>query len=182
VSPLRRIRAIGFAILAAWALCASGENAPTEYEVKAAYLFNFAKYLEWPADAFAGPQAPLTLCVLGRDPFGEALTAYQRRTVQGRELRVRRGAGLDDLRGCQMVFVAESEEPRLQRILRANAALPIAMVSDIDGFSDAGGMIGLVDADQRVQFDLNLASAERARIKVNSQLMRIARNTRSKLP
>jgi hypothetical protein len=160
---------------------AFGQNMPSEYEVKAAYLFNFAKYLEWPAEAFTDRQAPLTLCVSGRDPFGGALAAYERRMVQARELRVRRSVGLDELRGCHMLFLAESEAPHVQQFLRAAARLPIITVSDIDGFTAAGGTIGLVDAGARVQFEINLASAQRAGVKVNSQLLRIARNTREKI-
>ena len=181
VNPIRRLRRLALAVLlGAWTLGAFSQSLPSEYQVKAAYLFNFAKYLEWPAGAFASPQAPLTLCVSGRDPFGGALAAYERRTVQSRELRVRRGVGLDDLRGCHMLFLAESEERNVKQFLRAAASLPIITVSDIDGFTEAGGTIGLVEADERVQFEINLASAQRAGVKVNSQLMRVARNTRGK--
>ena len=168
-------------VLGACAAGASAQNLPTEYAVKAAYLFNFAKYLEWPPEAFASGQAPLTLCVSGRDPFGGALAAYQGRTVQSRELQVRRSVGLDELRGCHMLFLAQSEEPHVQQFLRAVEHLPVVTVSDIDGFIADGGTIGLVDADRRVQFEINLASAQRAGVRVNPQLLRIARNTREKV-
>ncbi len=176
--PLRRF-ALGI-LLGACALGALGQETPTEYDVKAAYLFNFAKFLEWPAEAFAGRQAPLTLCIAGRDPFGAALAAYDRRTVQSRELRLRHGVTLEGLSGCHMLFVADSEERQLRRILRAALELPIVTVSDIEGFADAGGVIGLVTGEKRVQFEVNLASAQQARVKVSSQLLRIARNTRGR--
>lgn len=176
--PLRRI-ALGI-LLGAWALFALGQEPPGEYDVKAAFLFNFAKFLEWPAEAFASRQAPLTLCIAGRDPFGAALAAYDRRMVQSRELRVRRSVSAEDLSGCQMLFVADSEERQVRRILRAALERPIVTVSDIDGFADAGGTIGLVNAEKRVQFEVNLASAQQARVKVSSQLLRIARNTRGR--
>lgn len=177
--PMLRRFALGV-LLGACPLLALGDNAITEYEVKAAYLFNFAKYLEWPADAFASREAPLTLCLSGRDPFGGALAPYERRMVQGHEFRVRRGVGLDDVRGCHMLFLAETEEPHVQQFLRAVARQPIVTVSDIRGFIRGGGTIGLVDDEQRIQFEVNLASAERAGVRVNSQLLRIARNTREK--
>ncbi len=178
IGPLRRI-ALGI-LLGACALSALGQETPTEYDVKAAYLFNFAKFFEWPAEAFADRQAPLALCIAGRDPFGAALAAYDRRTVQTRELRVRRGVALGDLSGCHILFVAESEERQLRRILQATLDLPIVTVSDIEGFADSGGIIGLVTGEKRVQFEVNLVSAQQARVKVSSQLLRIARNTRGR--
>ncbi len=162
-------------------LAAFGQHRPGEYEVKAAYLFNFSKYLEWPSVAFASSVAPLTLCVAGRDPFDGALAAYEHRIVQTRELRVRHGVGLDELPGCHMLFLAESEEPHVQQFLRATARMPIVTASDIEGFVKAGGTIGLVNAGERIQFEVNLAGAQRAGIKVNPQLLRIARNTREKI-
>ena len=102
-------------------LAAFGQHRPGEYEVKAAYLLNFIKYLEWPSVAFASSVAPLTLCVAGRDPFDGALAAYEHRIVQTRELRVRHGVGLDELPGCHMLFLAESEEPHVQQFLRATS-------------------------------------------------------------
>jgi hypothetical protein len=174
-----------------WALllaCALGGPAPAalgqdpalEYQVKAAYLFNFAKFFEWPAEAFAGRAAPLTLCIAGRDPFGTALSAFEGRLVQARPLRVRRGVTAQELPGCHMLFLAESEERRMQQFLRVAAARPIVTVSDIDGFMDAGGSIGLVDAEQRIQFEVNLASLKQANVRMNFQLLGLARNTRGK--
>jgi len=159
---------------------ALGQDPVLEYQVKAAYLFNFAKFFEWPAEAFVGRAAPLTLCIAGRDPFGTALSAFEGRLVQTRELRVRRGVTAQELPGCHMLFLAESEERRVQQFLRVAATRPIVTVSDIDGFMDAGGVIGLVDAEQRIQFEVNLASLKQANLRMNFQLLRLARNTRGK--
>ncbi len=149
-----------------------------EYQVKAAYLFNFAKFVEWPAQAFRAPDAPLVLCVAGRDPFGGVLAAYERRIVHGRELRVRRNVAVGELRGCHLLYVSESEERRLAPTLAAAVDMPVVTVSDLDGFIDAGGMIGLVEADARIQFEVNLGSASRAGIRVSAQLLRLARRVR----
>lgn len=155
-----------------------GQDVREEYQVKAAYLFNFAKFVEWPAAAFRSTDAPLALCVAGRDPFGSALAAYEGRLVQGREVRVRRGVAAGDVRSCNILFVSDSEERRLPPILAQTAGFPVLTVSDLDGFVDAGGVIGLVEADSRVQFEVNLASAARAQLKLSTQLLRLARRVR----
>ncbi len=167
--------------MAGFALGVHGQEVASDAQVKAAFLVNFAKFLEWPPEAFPGRDAPLTLCATGRGPVGAALSAYERRVVQSRELRVRRSVTPEDLRGCHMLYVGESEERQMLQILRSAAGLPLVTVSDIDGFADAGGTIGLVDAEQRVQFEVNIASAQRANVRVSSQLLRLARNTRGKL-
>ena len=168
-------------LIAALAPGVRGQEVASDAQVKAAFMVNFAKFLEWPAEAFPGRDAPLTLCVTGRGPVGAALSAYERRLVQSRELRVRRSVTPEELRGCHMVYVGEFEERQMLQILRAAAGLPLVTVSDIDGFADAGGTIGLVEAGQRVQFEVNIASAQRANVRVSSQLLRLARNTRGKL-
>ncbi len=168
-------------LIAGLAPAVPGQEVASDAQVKAAFMVNFAKFLEWPPEAFAGRDAPLTLCVAGRGPIGSALSAYERRVVQSRELRVRSSVTPEELRGCHMVFVGESDERQMLQILRAAAGLPLVTVSDIDGFADAGGTIGLVDAGQRVQFEVNVASAHRANVRVSSQLLRLARNTRGKL-
>jgi hypothetical protein len=163
-----------------WALAQA--DTPSEYQVKAAYLFNFAKFIEWPAHAFAGKDALFVLCIAGRDPFGAALAPFEHKPVQSRELRVRRGVAADDLRGCHILFVPYSEERRLTRFVRAAEGLPVVTVSEIDGFAEAGGVIGLVEADRRIQFEINLASAQLGGMRISSQLLRLARAVREVRP
>lgn len=145
----------------------------TEYQVKAAFVFNFAKFTDWAGESAREPA--LTVCVAGRDPFGSALTAFDGRSVNGREFRVRRAVPADELRGCHILYITQSEERRLNAYLHA-ATGPILTVSDIEGFVDAGGMIGLVVADERVQFDVNLTPTHQAGLKLSSQMLRLARN------
>ena len=149
-----------------------------EFEVKAAYLLNFAKFIEWPPQAFAGKDAPLVLCIVGRDQFGEALDKVDRRSVQSREFRVRRGVSANDMGGCNMVWVSYSEQRRLPQLLQAAGRLPVVTVSDIDDFADAGGTIGLIEVDRRIRFDINLAAAQRAGLRISSQVLRLARSVR----
>lgn len=147
-----------------------------EYQVKAGFLFNFAKFTEWPANAWSSRDAPLNLCIAGKDPFGGAvLAAFESRPIGNREFHSRRGITVDDLSGCQVLFIASSEERNLSAILRAAATRPILTISDIDGFIEAGGMIGLMTLDERIQFDVDLAACQRAALKPSSQMLKLAR-------
>lgn len=167
---------LGFAaaVLFTWALPANAQSSGlTEYQVKAAFIFNFAKFTDWPD---ASRDASLTVCIAGRDPFGNALSSFDGRNVGGREFRIRRIGTSEDLRGCHIVYITQSEERRLSNYLHAALNHPILTVSDIEGFVDSGGMIGLVVADERVQFDVNLTPTHAASLKLSSQVLRLARN------
>ena len=147
-----------------------------EYQVKAGLVFNFVKFTEWPNNAWPSREAPLLLCIAGKDPFGSAvLAALEARSIGGREFRSRRGTGVDELADCQALFIPSSEERNVPAILRAVAARPILTISDVGGFVDSGGMIGLLTLDERIQFDVNFAACERASLKLSSQMLRLAR-------
>ena len=143
----------------------------SESQVKAAFLYNFARFTEWPA-AKAGP---FDICILGWDPFGAVLAPYEGRTVAGRQMRLRRRIGLDDAASCDLLFVAHSEARRLVPILRAVAGLPVLTVSDMDGFVDRGGMIELVSVDDRIRFDVNLDSVGATRLRFDANMLQAAR-------
>ena len=147
-----------------------------EYEVKAAFLYNFARYVDWPADHFPAAGGPFVVTVLGEDPFGEALDATLRgRTIRERPLVVRRVARVDDIGDSQILFIGSSETDDLPRILHKLADAPILTVGETARFAERGGMISFRKERDRVGFDINLASAERARLKVSSQLLKLAR-------
>jgi hypothetical protein len=153
----------------------AGPEAAEEYTVKAAYLYNFAKFVEWPQQTFATPTAPIILCILGRDPFGDSLDKIAEKTVGERPVAIRRLAQVEETNGCHVLFVSRSESTRLQSILNGLAPAPILTVSDIPGFADAGGMIGLINVGQRIRFEINLRAATRAQLKISSQLLKLAR-------
>jgi len=155
---------------------AVAQAAVTEAQAKAGFVLNFARYVEWPERAFSAREAPVLLCLLGRDEVAAALAALDGRQVQGRPIAIRRLANSDEARSCQVLFIAESEARRLALTLRAVAGQPVLTVSDADGFIDAGGAIGIVRSEGRLQFEINRLALEQAQLKASSNLLRLARN------
>jgi len=148
---------------------------PSEQEVKAAFLYHFAQYVEWPSTAFDSPSSPLVLGVVGDDGFLPAInSAVADKSVTGHRIVVKTVRTTAEMRGCHMVFVAPSEISRLSAILDGLDALPVLIVGDAVGFVRAGGMIGLVIEDGKVGFQINPAAARRAGLKISSKLLRLA--------
>jgi hypothetical protein len=160
-------------------LCRSANGQQTvlsEYEIKAAMLYNFAKFVEWPAGESRSSDVPLTVGVLGRDPFGAALDGIVREQngVQ-RGVSVRRFSDLARLEFCHILFVSISEKERLPQILAAASQRNMLTVSDMDGFARAGGAIGFVLGDNRIGFEINPDAGRRASLAISSKLLRLAR-------
>ena len=148
----------------------------TEYQVKAAFLFNFAKFVEWPADAFSSADAPLQICVLGRDPFGhEFEEMIADKTVNGHRIEVIHPSGVPQATSCQIIFVAASEKQQVREILRGLRGASVLTVGDSAGFARMGGIINFVLDDSRVRFEVNVKAAERAHLKVSARLLTVAK-------
>jgi YfiR/HmsC-like len=160
--------------LTALSLCQAARADSGEHQLKAAFLYNFAKFVEWPEANFS-QQQKINLCVVGHDQFGPALDTIERKMAQGREVLVRRDTLPDAVRDCQIVFVSASETKNLARVLQAVTGANALTVSDMEGFCEAGGMIALVVADKRVAFEVNLDAAHRADLKLSAQLLKLAR-------
>ena len=175
MAVLRRPLLASFLVLAT-VLAAPGaagaQTAATEYAVKAAFLYNFTKFVEWPDSAF--PEGTLRLCVLGEDPFGKALQTVAGEEVAGHKLIVLSTGKLSDPAGCQVLFISRSERERMPRILADLRDLPVLTVSDTGGFIDQGGIINFTLEEGKVRFEINQESAERAGIKISSKLLRLA--------
>ena len=147
---------------------------PTEYQLKAVFLLNFARYATWPEQSL--PEGgPIDICVLGRDPFGPHLAGLESRQAQGRNVRILYPATATESRQCDVVFVSGSEQRRLNVTLRELADAPVLTVSDIEGFVEAGGAIGFVTEDDRVRFDINRDALDRDHLKLSAQLLKLAR-------
>jgi len=149
-----------------------------EYQLKAVFLFNFTKYVEWPATAFADPQAPFVIGVVGDDPFGAALDDTVRgEKVNGRALVVRRYGPKDEIKDCQILFIAATEAARLEQITAGLKGRNVLTVGDTDQFTDHGGMIWLVMENNKIRLKINLDAAKAAKLTINSNLLRAAEVT-----
>jgi len=154
---------------------AAGAQESGEYELKAAFLYNFVKFVEWPPDAFAGERSPLAICVYGDDPFGRSLEGVVRGESLGEHgLIVQRPARLDELDDCHVLFVSRSERQRMPQVLARVDGMPVLTVGDTDGFLRAGGIINFVLEENRVRFLINQEAAERSRLRISSKLLRLA--------
>ncbi len=160
-------------------LCATAQGStsdgPTRSEVTAAYLFNFSKFVEWPEGAFSGPTDPIAICVLGEGAFGKLLgEVVKGKRVNGREIVVREVPSASTAAGCHVVFVAASDREALDATLGRLAGRPVLTVSDARSGAERGAVIGLMLEERRVRFEVNLAAADRAGLKLSSQLLKVA--------
>jgi hypothetical protein len=147
-----------------------------EYQVKAAYLFNFLKFVEWPEEAFADSLAPIVIGIVGDDPFGSALPqVIIGKTVQGRDLVIRKYHVGEDLRGAHILFISVSERKRIPLILSSLRGSSVLTVADTEGFLDAGGMIQFLSESDHVRFAINGGAATQAKLKLSSKLLSLSR-------
>jgi hypothetical protein len=150
-----------------------GSPAPTEYEIKAAYLYDFGKFVQWPVRS--KNLGGFAICVLGVDPFGRVLDeTVAGQTIGGESVVVRRIDQPIDAGGCRILFVSSSEATTLKSDLEALKESSILTVSDMPQFTQRGGMIHFLTEDRRVRFDINQAAATRAGLRLSSQLLKVA--------
>jgi hypothetical protein len=155
---------------------AAQAQSATEYQVKAAFLFNFAKFVEWPADAFSNSDAPLQVCVLGHDPFGRDFEQLiVEKTVSGHRIEVAHPDRVPQARACQILFIAASENQRLREILQGLKGASVLTVADTPGFAQMGGIINFVLDDNRVRFEINQKAAEQVHLKLSARLLTVAK-------
>jgi uncharacterized protein DUF4154 len=168
--------AVGVVVLFAGGARAQSPTA-SEYQVKAAFLYNFAKFVEWPSSSFSDASTPLRICIFGQDPFGQELqNIANEKIVNGRKLSVSQVADLQTAKACQILFIASSEKAQLKQVLESLRGSGALTVGDIKGFVEAGGMINFVLENQRVRFEVNRKAAEQAGLKVSSKLLNIAKS------
>ena len=150
-----------------------------EYRIKAAFLYNFALYTEWPATAFESPESPIVLGVAGDDPFGQELDAAVRgKTVRGRAVEVRRYASATDVTSCHVLFISSAETKNLLNLFQRVGKSPMLTVGETEDFSSAGGVIRFYVEQNKVRFEVNPDAAARAHIKISSKLLQLAKVVR----
>ncbi len=152
------------------------DGAPGEYEIKAAFLYNFARYVEWPDDAVKEPRDAFVVSILGEDPFGGVLDRIaERKTVQDKRIVVRRLKSMADYTPCHLLFIASSEEARLAEVADRLKAAPVLTVGDGAGWARRGTVMSFTMEERKVRFEANLEAAKRTGLKISSQLLRLAR-------
>ena len=151
---------------------ARAEQPATEYQVKAAYLFNFLKFVEWPEEPAADPHGKWVIGFVGETPISDELVRLiEGKNVLGRELQVRKFQVAENLRSCNILFISESEKKRLPAILAALRGSTVLTVGDMDGFINSGGMVAFVVEESRVKVAIDVGATGRARLKVSSKLL-----------
>jgi hypothetical protein len=146
-----------------------------EYEIKAVFLYNFAQFVEWPPEAFPDKSAPLVIGILGADPFGAYMDDVVRgETVNGRPFVIRRLARAEEVDGCHILFISNSESGHLDEILDSLKGKSVLTVGEMDGFSKFGGMIRFVTENNKVRLRINVTAAKTAGLKISSKLLRPA--------
>ena len=154
--------------------CAEADD-ESEYRVKLAFLYNFAQFVQWPADAFRDPAAPLTICVAGQDPFqGEIEQGLRGRAAGGHLVEIRKLKRDENPRGCHMIFVRAGERKLAGRLLADLRGLNTLTVGETKGFAGLGGVINLVVEENKLRFEINLGAARQTRLKLSSKLLALA--------
>jgi len=157
----------------------AGDADSSEYLIKAGFIYNFAKFVEWPSAAFSQADSPIVIGVLGTDPFGNVLD----RIVEDKKLgprgfvvrRYKWGKDVKDLRDCKILFVSASERTHVDEILQSVKGLPILTVGETPGFAERGGVIRFTLEDNRVRFEVNVAAAHQADLNISSRLLTLAK-------
>ena len=146
-----------------------------EYQVKGAYLYNFAKFIDWPLGAFPNPQSPISLCTLGHSPFNPAFESQLReKKVRDRSIEVRQVIDAKKASSCQILFIPSSQQSRLHQIIGELKGKSILLVGETPGFDEQGGMIQFVVEGGTVRFKINQNSAKESGLQISSKLLQIA--------
>ena len=166
-----------------WLLCLAvlvqqthAQKEPThEYKVKAAFLYNFAKFVEWPAAAFADQSAPFTIGILGKNPFGNAFAEVADKPIKGRVLRIEQYDELPARDSAQVLFISASQKDQLPRILDRLNRASVLTISEVEGFAHKGGIINFILEGNKVRFQINPGAADRAGLHISAKLLKLSR-------
>ncbi len=171
-----------FRVLAAAAIAvgaiiapAAAQSGAREDQVKAAFVYNFIKFVEWPPEIWGAADTPIKLCVSEGGALNGALAALRGKMARNRLIQVLQGLKKPDRSGCHVLFVGPDDRHALSKISRGTIGRGLLTVSDIDGFAERGGVIGLFVSEGRVRFAINAGAAHRSGLRVSSQLLKLGR-------
>lgn len=158
--------------------CLAQDSPPSEYQLKAAFLFNFAKFVEWPSKTFAGPTSPIVIGVLGENVFhGDLEQAIRGKVINNHPLQFKEFHSVTEATNCQILFISPSEKSRLPKILESLHGASVLTVSETERFTEAGGMINFVIEANKVRFQINNEAAKKAGLTISSKLLSLAVHT-----
>lgn len=178
-TPAFRVLILAGILLAAGSgLGHSQEAQYNEYQVKAAFISNFAKFIDWPQAPPAEGAIPQAFCIIGADPFGPNVESLRGKSLPGTELTLTRIASLTEARGCRLLYISASEQGRLGTILQALAGSPVLTIADIEGGARQGVMINFYLEQEMVRFEINAEALRRAGLTARAKLLKLARIVR----
>jgi hypothetical protein len=180
LSALIKTAVLFFSLLLAMGFkCLAQNSQPSEYQIKAAFIYNFARFVDWPTQAFADSTSPMTIGVLGKNVFGDNLQqAISGKMIKGHPLQFRQFDSISDATNCQVLFISSSEKSHFSKILaRLQGACVLTVSEDTDSFIGDGGMINLVIVDDKVRFAINNDAAKKAGLSISSKLLSLAINS-----
>jgi len=175
----------GFCLIAAVTVCIMASIAPnahtkspsaSEYQLKAVFLYNFAKFVQWPAKSFVDDHDPIIIGILGKDPFDATIDeTIKSKTVKDRKLVIKRFEKIEDMEACHILFISSSEEERLAKNIEALKDSSILTVGEVKQFAKLGGIINFIVKENKIRFEINVDAAERAKLKISSKLLKLAK-------
>jgi len=169
------------AVLAVWTPTHAESDAlvSKEYQIKAAFLYNIPKFVEWPATSFATASDPIVIGLFGNSPFGNQLEIIVKdRKINGRDIVVKHITKVDDVKTLHVLFLSAADDQQFATIKAVIQNSPVLMVGESTKFADAGGTVDFVLVGDKVRFEINMAAAERAGLKISSQLQKLATTIR----
>lgn len=149
------------------------EAAP-EYRLKAAFLYNIARLVEWPQESVATATQPFPICFMGEDVFGDALDSLKEKQVRNRPVQLQKNVSLAQVEQCYILFISNSEKDRLEEILRALKKKPVLTVGDSEGFAERGTVVNMLRDDKKVRLEINSQAAKRANLNVSPTLFELS--------
>jgi len=153
-----------------------GQSEVDEYRLKAAFLFHFAQFVEWPSSVLKNPPGPLVICVMGQDPFrGELEGLVQGKSIDGRVLEVRHVRQIQDSRTCHLLFIGKKESAHVPELIAILRNMPVLTIGESDDFLQQGGIIRFCWEERKVRFEVNQEAAGKANLKISSRLLLLAK-------
>ena len=156
-------------------LSAADTQAELEMKIKAAFIYNFFKFVEWPEETLKNRHETISICILGKDKFGEFFDPVRGKDVNGKRLVIKNISSIKDMDDCYILFVSSSERDRLSTIITSLENSSVLTVSDIDDFAGRGGIVCFYKEGGNIKFKINLGAADRAGLKLSSKLLELAK-------